>query len=185
MTFKRRKRTTGRIEPAVDYGPTIQRHADGRTRMSAGAAAVEIEDRIYHDPETGREISVRGARRRDTLRELYNAGRVPKYLYDACERFLEDCSIASGGSGPCMEFGVRVPAGPRSTFPERQVLAISRVSTVCNRLGINSGTITWWVVFGNGGVREYEDRWRMRHGTGMPLLLGGLEVIDGFYNGTR
>lgn len=142
---------------------------------------VEIESR--DDPDlTDRRRIVRGARRRDALSDLEARKVISKRMRDAAEQFLEDCSIASGASGGDFPGMPSVP-GPRSGLPERQVGAITRVNHVRHLLGMNSGTVFWWVVFQNGSLRAYEDAHHMRNGAATKMLKAALDALDAHYQG--
>jgi len=181
---KRNKKTGFRSEAGNDYGPAFQR-VDGELVEWGGAARVMVE--IRSDPTIiDRPRPVRGARRRNAIFDLYARGVLTKRQYNAAEQFLDDCSIASGGTAPENAFSASALSGPRSGLPERQVLALTRVQQVRHLLGLNPGTVFWWVVFDNGALAEYERRNRMRTNSATDLLRQALDALDAhFYRNAR
>lgn len=180
--MKRRRASAGvLVEAGADYGPSLRVGQDGRLRSWGGAAAVEIE--IRDDPAVvDRKRPVRGARRRDVLADLCARRLISKRHVDAAERFLEDCSIACGSIVAELS-GLPGISGPRACLPERQVAAVTRINRVRLLLGLNAGTVFWWVVFGNGSVREWETVSSMRNGAGIGLLQSALTALDEHYHG--
>ena len=171
---------TYRAEGGADYGPALRPRADGRLVAWGGAAAIELETR--DDPSiVDRRRPVRGARRRDVLCDLQARRVITKRMRDAAEQFLDDCSIASGGSAGD-EIGMPGVQGPRVGLPERQVRAITRINAVRLALGLNNGTVFWWVIFDNRSLGDYETSYRLRTGTASELLRAALTALDQHYH---
>ena len=171
-----------RAEGGADYGPALRPRADGRLVPWGGAAAIEVESRL--DPGiTDRARLIRGARRRDVLLDLEARRLISKRMRDAAEQFLEDCSIAAGASAGDV-VGLPAVTGPRSGLPERQVAAIGRITQVRVLLGLNNGTVFWWVVFFNRSIHDYEREHKLRNGTGAALFRDALQALDEHYHRT-
>ncbi len=138
-----------------------------------------------NDPSVSdRRRVVRGARRRDVMQDLLARKVITKRMADAAERFLTDCSIASGSSAGDL-IGMPTVLGTRSGLPERQVRAIARINAVRLQLGLNSGTVFWWVVFRNAPLDAYEARHHLRNGTASEMLRDALTALDEHYHGRR
>lgn len=182
--MRRRRGSPGLVaEGGVDYGPSVRLGRDGRYRPWGGAVAIEIESRDDPSVTDHRQI-VRGSRRRNTLAHLLALKIITKRHMDAAEQFLDDCSIASGASGCGNLTGMPSLSGPRAGLPERQVEAITRINAVRLLLGLNSGTVFWWVVFNQGGVQDWEIANKMRKGgVGTDLLRTALDALDEHYHG--
>jgi hypothetical protein len=178
---KRKRGTPGVVaEAGADYGPSLRKGRDGRFRPWGGAVVLDIESR--DDPDNLHAI-VRGARRRDGLAELCTRRVITKRHVDAAEQFLDDCSLATGASA-CGITGMPSVHGARAGLPERQVAAITRINAVRLLLGLHSGTVFWWVVFGNGTVRDWEAAHKMRQGgAGTEMLRAALDALDAHYHG--
>jgi hypothetical protein len=171
--------TVAIVTGEADYGPGLHRAKSGRLTNWGGAAQVEVEYR--DDPSvTDHRRPVRGSRRRHALFELLQHRVISKTMFDAAQQFLDDCSIASGGSSADIG-GMPYVSGPRTGLPERQVNAITRINEVRHLLGLNDGTIFWWVVFNNGALDAYEARHRLRKGTAADLLRKGLDALEQHY----
>src|SRR6185312_1311803 len=162
--MKNKRRTPSqqvRIEPISDYGPGVSRTQDGRL-VYHGSASVILEDRddIERQPDrSGRLPVVRGARRSTTMIEMYNKRTINKAMYNAATRFLDDLSLATGGSGGTLGSDwIRVTPGSRDAMPERQMLAIGRVRRIMNSMGMNSHTVFWWVIMGNRSCSAFDAR---------------------------
>lgn len=169
-----------KVEGGNDYGPSLRLAKDGRMKSFGGAAAIEVVNR--DDPSvTDRRHIVRGARRRDVLVDLEARRVITKRMLHAAEQYLDDCSIASGSTASD-EVGMPSVLGPRTGLPERQVKAITRINEVRHLLGLNSGTVFWWVVFNNGSLAAYETAHKLRSGSSTDMLRGGLDALDRYYN---
>lgn len=177
-----RRRSDLRLEAAADYGPGVIRGKDGRMQY-VGAADVIIENRPDPDPE--RKHLVRGARRSITIDELFDRKVINKAMRDAANRFLDDLSMATSGGGAGIGDGIRVAPGSRDGMSERQLLAITRVRRVMNLLGINSDCVFWWVIVGNKAPRQFDERFKLRNGTGADWLRQSLQALDNHYHPPR
>lgn len=188
MRLRKRDRRTGTrggllAEQGADYGPSLRAGKDGRLRTWGGAVVVELESR--DDPEVvDHRRVVRGARRRDVLADLEARSVITKRHVDAAAQFLDDCSIASGASA-CGITGMPAVHGMRAGLPERQVEAITRINRVRLLLGLNAGTVFWWVIFQGGGVREWELQHRVQTGQGSAMLRTALDALDNHYHGSH
>lgn len=182
---KRRKSHDLAVAPdgGADFGPALRLSRDGRLRPWGGAAQVVLETREDPSKPEQRQV-VRGTRRRDALFDLEARRVITKRMFDAGEQFLEDCSIASGGSAGDA-IGMPSVTGPRTGLPERQVNAITRINEVRHLLGLNEGTVFWWVLFSNGALNDYEKRHHLRNGTASGMLCNALDALDDHYNGSR
>jgi hypothetical protein len=169
-----------KAEAGADFGPGLRLDRAGRLVAWGGAALVEVENRDDPDISSRRRI-VRGARRSDTLAQLEQRKVITKRMRDAAERFLDDCSIASGGTASDT---VGMPSGPatRAGLPERQVNAITRINRVRRLLGLNTGTVFWAIVFENICLRDFEVKHRMRNGTAQEMLQQALTALDDHYH---
>lgn len=168
------------VAPAyIDLGPGLVRDGKGRPRSWGGAADVEVVERV--DPDHPNRAAVKGAQRRDILATMVRGGSIAKPLGDAAARFLDDLSIATGSSYAGF-VGMPGSGVKRDTLPDRQLRAIRRVYAIRNDLGLNDGTVFWWVVLDNQTVRAWEDRFRTRHGDGMTLLRAALEGLADWYD---
>lgn len=180
----RKLRTKGfKAEGGADFGPSLRKSKDGRLRPWGGAVELEVGNRDDPSVIDHRQI-VRGARRRNGLAELVSRRTITKRMLDAAEQFLDDCSEASGASASGIT-GLPAVHGSYNGFPERQLKAIARVSTVRLLLGLNSGTVFWWVVFDNGGIRAWETLHKVQPGVGSDLLRAALEALDAHYQQGR
>jgi hypothetical protein len=178
---KRRSAPSFNAEPGADFGPALRPDKAGRLVTWGGAAMVAIESR--DDPAiSGRRRIVRGARRSDALAMLEARRVITKRMRDAAERFLDDCSIACGGSA-CDSIGMPSYSGLRSGLPERQVKAITRVNQVRLLLHSNRGAVFWLVLFENVSLRDFETARRLRHGEAAVLLRASLAALDAHYHG--
>jgi hypothetical protein len=171
------------VEGGSDYGPSLRLGRDGRLRPWGGASDVVVETR--DDPAiTTRRTFVRGTRRRNGLAELVSRKTITKRMQDVAEQFLDDCSIAIGASA-CGITGLPAVHGSYSGFPERQLNAITRVNRIRHLLGLNNGTIFWWVVFDNRGIRDWETLHKAQPGTGSVMLRDALNALDAHYQTGR
>ena len=169
------RRKTDAVPSSIDLGPST----DGGGFV--GAASIVLETRP--DPtRTDRIHLVRGARRRTAIGDLYSRGSITKSMHDAVDRFLDDCSVASGGVGGSDYTGMPSAPSSRVGLPERQVRAIGAVRRVFHLLGLHSCCVFWAVVFDNSTLREWEARSRVRNGSGVPLLRAALTALDDHYN---
>lgn len=174
-----KRRANVAIAPAyIDLGPGLVRDGKGRPRPWGGAADVEVVDRI--DPDHPQRASVKGARRRNAVAALLAAGSITKAHADAADRFLDDLSVATGSSYAGF-VGMPGSGVRRDTMPDRQLRAIRRVYAIRHDLGLNDGTVFWWVVLDNGGIRAWEDRFRERHGDGLVMLKAALTALADWY----
>lgn len=166
------------VAPAyIDLGPGLVRDGKGRPRPWGGAADVEVVERV--DPDHPNRAAVKGARRRNAIASLLAAASITKAQADAADRFLDDLSIAQGSSQAGF---LGIPAaGSRADYPDRQLAAIRRVYAIRGALGLNDGTVLWWVVLGNRSVRAWEDRFGHRHGHGLVLLCDALDGLADWY----
>lgn len=126
---------------------------------------------------------VRGARRRNVLQDLRDRDVINKNQIDAAHQFLDDCSLAAGGSarfGPLLGGGA---PGPRAGFPELQSAAVRRVSLAREAARITAGSVFWHVVFQNASLAEYEALHHLRHGTATEMLRDVLDALDQHYHG--
>lgn len=171
---------TFKAEAGADLGPSLRLRADGRYVHWGGAARVEIETR--DDPEVvDRRRAVRGARRRDALADLVARRVITKRMSDAAEQFLEDCSIASGGTS-ADSVGMPSVAGPSAGLPERQLNAIIRIRAVRRLFNLEPGTIFYWCVFENRALGDFEAQHRLRNGFAAGLLREVLDALDDHYH---
>ncbi len=177
-TIVAKRRANVAVAPVyLDLGPGLVRDAKGRPRSWGGAADVEVADRL--DPDHPHRAPVKAARRRNAIAALLAAGSIDKPQASAADRFLDDLSLAQGSSQAGF---LGIPAsGSRKDYPEVQLAAIRRVYAIRARLGLNDGTVIWWVVLGNKSVREWEDRFGHTHGEGMTLLRAGLDGLADWY----
>lgn len=163
----------------IDLGPAFTRDGKGRPRALPGAADVELVERV--DPDHPQRAPVKAAQRRDVLAAMVRGGSIAKALGDAASRFLDDLSLATGSSHAGFA-GMPGSGVRRDTMPDRQLRAIRRVYSIRSDLGLNDGTVFWWVVLDNQTVRAWEDRFRTRHGDGMRLLRAALEGLADWYD---
>jgi hypothetical protein len=169
------------IDPVLSFdpGPSMRQRPDG-TLISIGPGAVELEDRS----EPGRDTRIRGAHRANVLDDLHARHVITKRQHDAAVRFLDDCSLASGGGMVADFMAVRSPPGPRSGLPEVQTDAIGRVNQVIRLLGLNDGTVFWWVVFKDRRLGEYDAKETQREGTAARMFRDALTALDEHYGKT-
>lgn len=162
----------------IDFGPSVT--LDHGIAVSSGAGVVDLEFRA--DPDTPKGALVRGARRRNVVGTLYARGSITKRHHDAVERFLDDCSLASGGGlvANLMNAGRSSPL-PRAGLPEVQVAAAGRVREVVALLGLLRGSVMWWVVFECRGPGERDAQLRVREGTSSGLFREACEMLDSHY----
>jgi hypothetical protein len=52
---------------------------------------------------------------------------------------------------------------------------------VVELLQLRRDGVFWWVVVWNGGVRQYEERYRLRHGGAGKWLRDALDALDRHY----
>lgn len=180
MNARRRSPIAPYLDPVTDLGPSLRRGTDGRMHAWGGAASVMVEDRP--DPDAARKTPVRGARRRDALRDLYNADTITKRHYDACMRFLDDCSLASGGGLVANWLASPSGNGPRAGLPETQVSAITRVREAFHILGLNNGVVFWRVVLDDWSLNQCDATDRVRKGTSIRLLREAMHALDEHYH---
>lgn len=172
------------LDPIADYGPALTRLPDGSFEATA-AGTVVLEDRP--DPDhTGRTRLVRGARRDATIDRLYRTGSLTKPLYDAAQRLLDDCSLASGTrttTDLLSAGGGGAPGGPT----EAQVRALTRVRDVFEAIPINRDSALWWCLFWQpiASMAAYDAHHRVRSGTGSKRLKDDLGKLDTWYNPPR
>lgn len=176
------------LDPALtwDGGPALRQTSDGRLVSPRGPGQVILEDRpdISATPDTkGNLPTVRGARRRTSLNDLVSRGTITKRQHDAAIRFLDDCSMASGGGLVANWLNIPTSPSPRAGLPERQTDAIGRVRRVFHLLGLNSGTVFWCVVFDDWTLAAYDQRFRHRKGTAAEWFRGACTVLDEHYEG--
>lgn len=181
--MKARTRKVIALDAHADYGPSITLGSDGRMH-SAGPGAVDLEDRSAdpaNDRGKVRGPVVRGARRRMALRNLWLDDAITKPMFDAANRFLDDCSLASGGSSASF-LSMAMHGGTRDGMPEAQARAIRRVTVVRLMLGLNRDTVFWWVVIDNRTPKEFAETHRLRHATAYGWLRAALTALDEHYN---
>jgi hypothetical protein len=184
---KRLQRSQQLIEPALSFdpGPSMRQRSDG-TLVSHGPGKVELEYRPdidrAPDSKANRPV-VRGARRRNVLTDLFAHGVISKCQHDAANRFLDDCSLASGGGLVANFLAMPTSPGPRSGLPETQTTAITRVRQAFHLLGLNSGTVFWWVVFNDRRLGEYDTAHKQREGTAARMFKDALTALDEHFNG--
>lgn len=176
----RRPSRSDTFEPnlSFDPGPSMRQRSDG-TLISRGPGEVELIDVV----DAKGAVTGRGARRRNVLNDLRAHGVITKRQHDAAVRFLDDCSLASGGGLVANVLAMPSSPGPRSGLPEVQTAAITRVRQVFHLLGLNSGTVFWWVVFDDRRLTEYDEAHKIREGTAGVLFKAALTGLDELYNG--
>lgn len=183
----RMSRQSKLLDPVLtwDGGPALRQTTEGRLVSPRGPGQVVLEDRpdISATPDTrGNLPTVRGARRRTNLNDLISRGTITKRQHDAVIRFLDDCSLASGGGLVANMLGVPSSPSPRAGLPEAQVSAIVRVRQVFHLLGLNSGTVFWCVVFEDWTLTAYDQRFRHRKGTGAEWFRAACTALDEHYD---
>lgn len=182
----RKKRTSStkpqHVVDANDYGPSVRTGKGGRLSYWGGAAEIVV-DTVDDTTVAGRPQTIRRARRRNVMFDLMQRGIIERRHYAASEQFLDDCSIASGGSAGDSIAGMPVASGPRQGLPERQIMAVTRVNVVRHLLGLNDGVVFWWIVFSNGGLGDYEIRYRLPRGQAKGMLVNALDALDAHYHG--
>lgn len=183
MAQKRHKRSSGPPPivdgPITDYGPEVAHLQDGRLRVIGGAARILIEDRV--DPTiSDRQQLVRGARRATTLLELKNRGVITKFQADAAERFLDDLSLATGSSS-CSDLGTRVSSSTKVDMFQVALDAMTRVNQAMVIVRKQNNNVFFWTVFLDRGLREFDQRYRHRNGTGAGMLRDTLSALDALY----
>lgn len=169
---------------SFDPGPSLKQNRSGEL-INKGAAEVILEDRADQDREPdahGRRPVVRGARRRTALLDLYARGVISKRMHDAALRFLDDCSMASGGGLVANLMGV-AGGGRRDSLAPAQVDAIGRVRVVSHLLGLNTGTVFWRVVFEDRSLASCDAADHVREGMSCALLKEALWALYEHYNG--
>lgn len=186
-----RRKEAATVETVSDYGASIGRDRDGRL-VSSGPAQVMLEDAEDIDYElnkNARRPLVRRARRWCVLRGMLKTGKDGALLdgsitvrqYDAANRFLGDCSRAQGGSQASFLNLVVSGSAGRDAFTEDQRIAMRKVMEVRHLLGLNSGTIFWWVVLENKSPREYAAWKKIRWSTAYTMLKDSLSAVDAYY----
>jgi hypothetical protein len=177
---KRPPRSQQLIEPALSFdpGPSMRQRSDG-TLISRGPGAVQLIDVT----DAKGNVVGRGARRRNVLTDLFAHGVISKRQHDAANRFLDDCSLASGGGLVANFLAMPTSPGPRSGLPETQTMAITRVRQVFHLLGLNSGTVFWWVIFGDRRLGDYDAAHKVQNGTASRMFKDALTALDENYNG--
>lgn len=139
-----------------------------------------VEDRP--DPDPSRRTPVRGARRRDALHDLKAQGAITKRQFDATWRFIDDCSLASGGGLTANWLASPSGNGPRAGLPEAQVAAITRVREVFHLLGLNTGTVFLRVILDDWALSRCDAVDRVRNGTSARLLCEAMDALDDHYH---
>lgn len=174
----RRPQRPDTFEPTLSFdpGPSVRQRTDG-TLISRGPGAVELIDVT----DAKGTVTGRGARRKNVLNDLLAHSVITKRQYDAADRFLGDCSLASGGGLVANVLAMPASPGPRSGLPEAQTAAITRVRQVFHLLGLNSGTVFWWVVFDDRRLGDYDAAHRQREGTASTMLKAALTALDEHY----
>jgi uncharacterized protein DUF6456 len=103
-------------------------------------------------------------------------------MRNAGEQFLDDLSLATGGSACADPSMPRSVNGPSSGLPERQVQAMARINRARHLLGLHEQSVFWHVVFHNGSLAAFETAHRLRNGTATALLRGVLTALDEHYH---
>jgi hypothetical protein len=181
--------STALFDPRLSFDPgaSLKQRRDGAFR-NVGAAAVVLEDRedIDGTPDhRGNLPVIRGARRCNVLNDLASRGVINKRQHNAANRFLDDCSLASGGGLVADLFAIR--GGSSNSFHEAlvdQVDAIGRVRRMFRLLDLDGGSVIWWVVFDDQRLGDYDTLHRMREGTASGLFRAALTALDDYYNGS-
>ena len=173
-------RRTATFEPSLSFdpGPSMRQRTDG-TLISRGPGAVVLVD-VKDDKGA---VTGRGARRRNVLDDLLAHSAINKRQHDAANRFLDDCSMANGGGMVANLMATPSGSGPRSGLPESQTAAIARVRQVVNLLGLNTGTVFYWVVFEDRRLCDYDQAHRIRQGTASKMFKAALDGLDEHYHG--
>lgn len=169
------------IDPVLSFdpGPSMRQKPDG-TLVSTGPGEVVLEDRT----EPGKDTRIRAARRANVLDDLHARSIITRRQYNAAIRFLDDCSLASGGGMVANLLAVRSPPGPRAGLPETQTDAITRVNQVIHLLGLNAGTVFCWVIFDDRRLGEYDAEKTQREGTAARMFRDALTALDEHYERT-
>lgn len=165
---------------AFDPGPSMRQDRRGAL-VSRGPGAVVLEDRVDEagNPDgRGNRPVVRGARRVfNTLPDLQERGTITKRMHDAAVRFMDDCSMASGGGLVANALAVRSGAGPSPGLPMGQIEAIGRVRDTWRVVGTDAYAVVWWAVFDGRTLAAFDGAVKKRKGTGAELLRGSLERL--------
>lgn len=171
------------VSDGHDYGPGLRRDEGGRLVDWGGASNVEVTWRA--DPEyPDKYRPVRGSRRRHAIFDLLLRRVITKRMFDAAQQYLDDCSIATGGSAP-ESFGMGGSSWPNAAMPERQLNAVTRVNEVHARFDMSVGTVFWWVVLNNGALTEFCSYRGIRNGSATDGLVGVLHELDEHYHRSR
>lgn len=193
---RRHRRAVLVIDGASDLGPAI-RHRPVIGPIASGPAGAVVrelrpadlqrEDRP--DPDAPKR-TVRGARRRDGLRDMYEADRtrpeerrrITDAHWHAAEAFRSDLAVASGARPP--RAAVRVQgAGEAGYGPtERQVDATTRARGAHQAVGLIHAGVLSWVVISGGSLRDYETCKGIRHGRGTDMLVAALDRLADYYS---
>jgi hypothetical protein len=163
---------------SFDPGPSLRQQRDG-TLEGHGPGRVELIDVL----DTKGNVTGRGARRRNVLNDLLARGVIAKRQHDAATRFLDDCSLASGGGLVANFLAMPSASGPRSGLAEVQTAAITRVRQIFHLLGLNNGTVFWWVVFDDKRLDDYDALHKIRKGTASTMFKLALTALDEHYHG--
>lgn len=171
-------------ELAKDFGPCVMRGRDGRMKF-VGAPEIMLEDRediAFGADARGNRPLTRGARRATRIGEMYLRKALTKRMHDAAVRFLDDLSLATGGSGG--SFGVSVRVSPRSRImiADVQLNAMTRIREVSDQLQLVDDVVFWWVVIQNKSTAEFDRTFHKREGTGAESLRTTLSLLDELYN---
>lgn len=168
----------------ADFGPSIDFDRAGR-HISIGPGRVVLEDR--EDPgrapdQSGRRPVVRGARRHSVLLELYGRGTLNRRELQTALRFVDDLCLAAGSSSRELVGSVRAPS-PSQAEPQRvQLDALRRVRRIVEMLRSHGDGVFWWVVVEDRGMRDYEERYGIRHGRASAWLRDAIGAVDRVYN---
>jgi hypothetical protein len=153
-----------------DYGHGIRlkpiRARDGTLLREAD---VTVED--APDPDAPK-VTVRRARRTDSLRVLFRAGTIEPHHVDAGEKLRANMEASSSSMLGMVRSEVHVAPFLRTTVSDRQLRARCKVRCAILALGSTWPVVEWILL--NGTIGGYAQRASIRHKTAAGLLRDGL-----------
>lgn len=157
-----------------DYGPLLT--TTGRPRY-AGPVQYDVADRPDPDrPDTGRTPpTVRGASRHDAVRTAFGE-RSAEFL--ACERFRDDCAMATGARCDGGRASMRVQGGGKSPEPaQRQLDAMQRAHRAWAAFDRDLVVVASACILGAVGLRQFERDYRLRNGSAGRMLRDAVKCL--------
>ena len=169
-----------------DYGASISDDIPGIRRRWGGALTVDIA--AVPDPANPAQVIMR-ASRRDGCRTILSRGvkamrdwpEDDRRRFAVAERYRDDAALAAGARPGGDMTGIRA-SGPRTYIADVVVDAVTRLRLVHAGLHRHDKPAVSLIVLGYMGAREFETRYKMRHGGAYDRLAQALDRLGVAYD---